>query len=133
MKISRRNFIGALSASVATLLPFAAKLKATGLERGIFGNAALRTMSSDALSQLSWRSFYPYLYTDFEFSTVRRGARALNPNRLTLSAMVNDGPVMGKIIAADPACFILTFKEPAGVNSARLSQNTYTVNHFALG
>jgi len=128
MKISRRNFIGALSASVATVFPFAAQLQASGPGKG-----SIRGSGSDALSQLNWRSFYPYVYTDFEFSNGRRGTRAFTSNRLRLSAISTDEPASGKTILRDPECFVLTFSEPASESTLRLSQNTYTVNHFALG
>lgn len=127
MKISRRNFIGALSASVAAVFPFAASRQASALGKESIGKG------SDVLSQLNWRSFYPYLYTDFEFSNGRRGTRAFTSNRLRLSAMSTDEPVTGKTILRDPACFVLTFSEPASGSTLRLSQNTYTVSHFALG
>lgn len=128
MKISRRNFIGALSASAAALFPFAARLDASSFGKTYFGK------TSDALSQINWRTIYPYLNTDFAFSSVARGARVSTVNNLRLSAMTSSAPAAGaKTGRRDPETFVLTFRERAGENVTRLPQNTYTVDHFALG
>lgn len=47
--------------------------------------------------------------------------------------MSNDEQPAGKMIPRDPDCFVMKFSEPATDSTLRLSQNTYTVNHFALG
>ena len=51
--------------------------------------------------------------------------------RLTLSAMSQSEDLQGS--DRTPECFVLTFTGPAGGGNPRLMQNTYSVEHFALG
>ena len=132
MKISRRNFLGALSVSLATGIPAARGANTTGLISSVLVDKSAGFARGDALSRCTWNSFYSYLNTDFEFSTANRG-RVAEVSRLTLSAMTSDTPVGVKSSRTGPACFTLTFKGRADANDPRLTQNTYSVEHFALG
>ena len=124
MKISRRNFLGALSASAAVVFPL------TG--RALAASKSAFIAPSDALAQLGWSSFYPYINTEFQFEVVISGQKPRTGRvGLTLSAMGQDASLRGVPAGGDPRCFLLTFKATA--DSRRLEQNTYPVEHFALG
>ena len=131
MKISRRNFLGAVSASIAVGIPIAAGSNRSGLISSLVDKSG-GALGNDALSLLGWNSFYPYLNTTFEFSTGKRG-RISEVSQLTLSAMTSDRPFDGKSGRAEPSCFLLTFRARADADGPRLTQNTYAVNHFSLG
>jgi|SRR6188768_1043090 hypothetical protein len=123
MDSSRRKFIGILSASVAAFLSLRGTASAQRKSSRILTDA-----STDPLSELGWSSFYRQLDTDFEFSP--RGAkRAKRPSKLRLTAMKNTDLRQEETQAGDPQCFVLNFTSL----SAKLGQDTYTVNHTVLG
>ena len=130
MKISRRNFLGALSASLAAGIPVTASSSASGLISSLVDRSGGRL--GDSLSRLGWNAFYPYINTAFAFSTSKRG-RISEVSQLTLSAMSSDVPLGGMSRRAEPGCFRLTFRARADVDGPRLTQNTYAVDHFFLG
>ena len=132
MKISRRNFLGALSASLAAGIPAAGRSGTSGLALSMLGGPTAALPSADALSRLGWTSFYPYLNTQFEFSSLER-RRASEVTRLTLSAMVGDEPDGKTSGGTEPGCFVLKFMGRAGTDGPKLFQKTYAVEHFALG
>lgn len=130
MKISRRNFIGAFSASLAAVIPFTGNISGAGL--GSLLSQAHSKIPGDALSQMSWSSFYPYINTDFEFASFQ-GHNPISSARLTLTGMTGNTGMVKATRARDPKSFVLTFKGPAQTNDPRLAQDTYAVEHFALG
>ena len=125
MKISRRNFLGALSASAAVVFPLAGS--------ALSASKAGLLAPSDALAQLGWSSFYPYINTEFEFAYTIAGGRKPRTGLagLTLSAMSQDESLRSISGGRDPRSFVLTFK--GAPNSRLLTQDTYPVEHFALG
>jgi hypothetical protein len=131
MKISRRNFLSAVSASLASFFPLAKVAVAGGLSGSLFDKVSTGTLGGDALSNLGWISFYPYLNTDFVFAVP--GSRRGPTTRLTLMAMTGSEPVGKKPSDSDPLCFVLTFKGRLSESASALRQDTYTVEHFALG
>jgi hypothetical protein len=130
MKISRRNFIGAFSASLAAVIPFTGSIRGAGL--GSVLGLGHSKIPGDALSQLSWSSFYPYINTDFEFASFQ-GHSPVSSSRLTLMGMTGNSGMVKATRARDPRTFVLTFKGPAQTSDPRLAQDTYSVEHFALG
>ncbi len=124
MDVSRRKFLGTLSASAAAVLSLG------GIANGgsLFSGAKL---PSDALSQLCWSSFYENLYTDFEFSSLQGGRNTARPARLRLNLMKDEDPLRKGASVNGSRCFVLTFSQSS--RSAPLRQDTYAVNHFALG
>jgi|ERR1043166_1864979 hypothetical protein len=112
MRISRRNFLGTASAAVAAILQF---------KNVSFGQR--RVIGQDALSLLSWSSFYPYITTDFTFG---RGGNAVS---LTLVEMTDTRPATFRG-PKGLECFVMKFQGPF---YQPLAQGTYQVNHFALG
>lgn len=121
MKITRRKFLGAAPLAVGAAL----QLKGTAVgqaslkrQRGVSG-------TNDPLSYLTWASFYPYIYTSFTF-TNKDGRNV----PLSLTAMTDTKPADFKAAFAGEECFTMTFSGPA---NRLLTQDTYSVSHFALG
>ena len=111
MNISRRKFLGAAPVLTGAVL---------SLRTSLFGQSAA---GSDALSELNWDSFYPFIGTDFTFG---RGGNAAS---LKLISMRESAPE-GTKGANQKKCFVMRFQGPY---DNVLTQNTYSVNHFNLG
>ena len=120
MKISRRKFLEATPLAVGAAL----QLKGLALGQGPGKQPLGGGYTIDRLSQLSWASFYPYIYTDFSFTGKERRDIALK-----LTAMADTRPADFKA-AAGQECFTMTFSGPL---NRPLTQDTYSVSHFALG
>lgn len=130
MKISRRNFVAALSASLVAGIPAASVVAGTGRDPSL-QDRQVGLLGGDALSRMTWNTFFPYIGTEFEFASGTR-RRSGSVARLRLSEMTSlIGN--GKVDRTEPACFQLTFRGRADADVPRLSQNTYPVEHFALG
>ena len=129
MDVSRRKFLGAFSATIAALLSFGGIAEGGSLRR-LLGHGA-PTQIPDALSQLGWSSFYENLYTDFEFSSPQVGRQTARPARLRLTAMKDEDRLRKNASDNGSRCFVLTFSQSS--RAAPLRQDTYTVDHFALG
>ena len=116
MKITRRSFLAAASAVAGGFLRF------PGLSYGQSARPQIPELT-DALSRLTWDSFYPFQYTDFTFG---EGSNAVP---LRLSGMVDTAPKNSRKRRGEE-CFELRFQGPP---SSELEQGTYAVNHFRLG
>jgi hypothetical protein len=119
MKISRRKFIGAGGLAAAAVLAGGVSGQSR-LERLVAGS-----VPADALSQLTWDSFYPFQTTEFAFTDVDGNAVILK-----LAAMTDTSPAGFKPTSKYEECFKLVFSGPA---RERLPEGTYAVRHFALG
>jgi hypothetical protein len=120
MKISRRKFIAAGGLAAA-----AAVLAGSVPGQGYKGAGLSAPASTDALSRLTWDSFYPYQTTDFTFTG--------GDGRITvlrLASMADLSPAGFKPKTKGEECFTLVF---TGKAKQTLSDGTYTVGHFALG
>lgn len=131
MDVSRRKFLGVFSASFAAILSIVSTTPATSRIAPLIGRAAPVSMLADALSLLGWSSFYENLNTDFEFSGLQSGRNGSRPASLRLVSMKDDDPLRKGASGNDSRCFVLTFSQSS--RAARLRQNMYSVNHFALG
>jgi hypothetical protein len=118
MNVSRRKFLAAAPIAAAAILQF----KGVG-----FGQSVSRDRPSvigqDALSRLTWDSFYPYITTDFTFGVGQ------NAVRMTLTGMTDTRP-NGVRVRKGQECFVMKFQGPY---YQPLTQGIYQVNHFALG
>ncbi len=131
MHVSRREFLGAFSASVAGLLSFKSSAHGAQLFAGLIARSPSSRMTLDALSQLGWNSFYQNLETDFDFSSLQGGRRGARPARLRLVSMKDEDPLRKGWPVGESRCFVLTFSQSS--RAAPLRQDTYSVDHFALG
>ena len=121
MRITRRKFLETTTLAGAAALQLngtAAGQKAR--RRGVVG-----ADSADQLSRLTWASFYPYINTSFQF-TDKDGREVA----LSLTGMTDTKPADFKAASPGEECFAMTFSGPA---RGRLTQDTYSVSHFALG
>lgn len=115
MKLSRRKFLVAAPVAAGALLQF--KLPALGQNR------APAVVGIDALSRLSWSSFYPFINTDFTF----RGSGGREAV-LRLTDMVDTRPAGP--MPKGKECFLMKF---VGHGRSPLVQGTYAAEHFNLG
>lgn len=131
MDVSRRKFLGAFSASVAAILSFGGRV-ATGQTffTRITGSPT-GGISSDELAQLGWSSFNEHLETDFSFSSLQAGRRGARPARLRLVSIKDEDALRKDDSIKEPRCFVLTFSQAS--RSVPLRQDTYVVDHYALG
>lgn len=132
MNISRRHFLGALSA-ISAIAPFAGNSAAGPLKGKWPGIAKDLPFKADALAQLGWDSFYGYLNTDFTFCNVEGRAGRGNKTILRLTSMTAALPQNDIKYGGEPNCFVLTFAGPKDWSQPSLVQKTYMVEHFALG
>src|SRR5437660_7329100 len=117
MNISRRKFLAAAP------LAAGAVLQLNGLALGQRLSPSIGT--GDPLSRLTWNSFYPYVTSTFTFSD-KKGNRV----DLQLTEMTDMKPADFVTSSSGQECFALTFTGPS---RRRLPQDTYAVEHFALG
>lgn len=120
MSISRRKFLAAAPLAVGAILP----VRSLALDAVLSKEKGGARAAGDALSHLPWDSFYPYVTTDFSFTA--EGTTAA----LTLSKMTDTRPSGYAARAEGQECFALTF---VGPSRRPLAENTYQVEHFALG
>ncbi len=119
MKLSRRQFVSTVPFALAAIL---------GFDKAGFAQSAARMLLPqravpDALSQLSWSSFLPYINTDFTFG--------MGGNAVTLRLLsMDDLRPVGTKPRAGQECFMMKFQGPY---AQPLNQGTYSVNHFLLG
>ena len=132
MDVSRRNFLGALSASVAAVLSFGGIAHGRSRLSRFLALPAVQ-IPGDGLAQLGWSAFYKYLYTDFEFSNLRGGRPTGRGTRLRLAAIENTDSRRKWRYGGEPKCFVLTFNSQSATGGSQLPQDTYAVDHFALG
>lgn len=133
MDVSRRKFLNALSASVAAVLAFGGTAHGgSGFSRW-FGRSSAVRMRVDNLAQFGWKTFYEQLYTDFEFSSLSGGRHTGRGTRLRLAAIENTDSRSKVRSGREPQCFVLTFNSQSATGGAQLRQDTYAVDHFALG
>src|SRR4051812_43308004 len=99
MKISRRNFLA------AGPLNAGAVLQLNGLALG--QRPSLSIGRGDALSRLTWNSFYPYINSTFTFS-YKKGDRV----DLQLTEMTDMKPADFVTTSSTQECFALTFSGP---------------------
>ena len=111
MNISRRKFLGAAPVLTGAIL---------SLRTSLFGQSAA---GSDALSELDWDSFYPFIGTDFTFG---RGGNAASLKLISMRETAPEGTKGADL----KKCFVMRFQGPY---DKVLTQNTYSVNHFNLG
>lgn len=118
MNISRRKFLVAAPVVAGAVLQF------QGIAFGqISDKIRLPPVGIDALSKLTWDSFYQFINTDFTFG---HGGNAVS---LRLTAMTDSIPFTVKRRKGQE-CFVMKFQGPF---NPPLRQETYQVNHFALG
>ena len=130
MNVSRRKFLATFSTSVAAVCVSAGAVNAaTGLGSGLRREAAALG-SRGGQGKLTWNSIYPYLETDFEFTA--RGNQRSDTVRLRLVGMSNTDKA-AQAFEREPQSFVLAFDTWADDSVAVLSQDTYSVKHFALG
>ncbi|MEP7075405.1 MAG: twin-arginine translocation signal domain-containing protein [Acidobacteriota bacterium] len=121
MSISRRKFLGTAPAAIGAVLLIQ---DAVG-QKALTGRLPKSALSTDVLSRLTWSSFLPYVNTDFTFRDTSGRSTTL-----VLTNMTDSKPEKFVQTSAKQECFAMTFKGPA---KGSLSQNTYSVEHFALG
>jgi hypothetical protein len=131
MDVSRRRFLGAFSASVAALLSFTSGARGGKEFAGLIGRVRPSGLTFDALSQLGWSSFYENLETDFDFSSLQGGRRGARPARLRLVSIKDEDLLRKGGSVNESRCFVLTFSQSS--RATPLRQDTYAVDHFALG
>lgn len=120
MKVSRRKFLAATPLAIGAVLP------AKGL--ALVNSLSLpggKTGDGDLLARLGWDSFYPYVTTNFAFSDAEG-----NAVDLLLTRMEDAYPRGYKPRGDGDECFSLIF---SGRLSRPLTQDVYSVEHFALG
>src|SRR5438132_7173617 len=98
MNISRRNFLAAPLAAGAVL-------QLNGLALG--QRLSLSIGRGDALSRLTWNSFYPHINSTFTFS-YKKGDRV----GLQLTEMTDMKPADFVTTSSTQECFALTFNGP---------------------
>jgi hypothetical protein len=130
MNVSRRKFLATFSASLATVFVSAGSASAGQALGSLLGKPGSSPLRGDALS---WNSLYPYLHTDFEFSSRDGSRRSNDAIRLRLFEMSNTDRESTDSSEREPRSFVLTFKADAHENLVLLGQDTYAVEHFALG
>lgn len=123
MSISRRKFLEAAPAAIGAAL----LIKESALGQKIVSGRLPRinSASTDALSRLTWDSFYPFVNSGFVFHD-----NSGNAVTLMLTGMQDSKPADFKPTSASQECFCLTFTGPS---KPRLEQGTYTAEHFSLG
>jgi len=117
MNITRRNFLAAAPVTIGAVAGLSSI--ATGQTRA---RTAARTV--DPLARLTSDSFLPYVGTEFLFRV--NGSDI----RLTLNELEIQTPGDYVSSGRGEECFALKFR---GSARSRLSQDSYAVEHFALG
>lgn len=112
MKISRRNFIAAAPVAVALVSQM------NGIALG------KPTNSVDRLAKMTSAVFLPYVGTNFTFRGNNGGAVVLRLANVDIRTPAGYVPA-----GRGEECFALRFEGPV---SQPISQNTYTVDHFAF-
>ncbi|MFM9905536.1 MAG: DUF6916 family protein [Pyrinomonadaceae bacterium] len=120
MKITRRTFLAATPLAIGAVLQFNGVALGQKVGRGGF---AIPDLSQDALSRLTWASFYPFINTDFTFG---EGGNAVSLKLVDMT----DTKRVGKRVRKGQESFILKFQGPF---DKVLAGKTYQVNHFNLG
>jgi hypothetical protein len=120
MSLSRRKFLAATPLAVGAILP----LKGLALNTGFSTEKSTARDAGDRLASLTWDSFYPYVTTNFAFSS-EGGART----DLVLAKMTDTRPRGFVARTQGEECFSLTFRGPL---RKPLVQDVYAVEHFAL-
>lgn len=123
MSISRRKFLEATPAAIGVALLIKDGVMGQKIMNGRLPRVS--STSTDALSRLSWDSFYPFVNSGFVFRD-----DSGDVSTLMLTGMQDAKPVDFKPTSASQECFYLTFTGPA---KPRLGQGTYTAEHFSLG
>ncbi len=120
MHISRRKFLAAAPLAAGAILQIKGHVGDS-----ISGNdlSPVTAVRGDALSNLTWDSFYPFINTDFSFG---HGGNMVS---LKLVDMVDSKP-KGFVSVRGQECFILKFQGPY---HQPLLERTYDVDHFNLG
>lgn len=117
-KLTRRKFLAAAPVVGGAVLGLSGSALGQSIE-------AIDAPVTDPLTKLSWKSFYPFITTDFSFGS---GSNAVT---LKLVDMIDSAP---KSTSRRPSrgqeCFILKFQGPY---YQPLEQGTYEVSHFRLG
>ena len=126
MNVSRRKFLAAFSASVGSAILSADSVSAQLAPKR--GAAALSKRGG--YGRLTWDSIYPYQQTDFLFFGPDRTASTEVTLRLT--GMLNTDR-SAQLFEREPQSFVLAFDASVDDNPLVLSENTYSVKHFALG
>ena len=123
MNISRRKFLIVGPLAMGAVLQFNGA--ALGQKRGA-GLFTAPSASADALSQLGWDAFLPFVNTDFTFG---EGSNAAS---LRLVALTDTRPERMRLRRASKngECFMMKFQGPY---QQPLRDGTYRVNHFNLG
>ena len=127
MNVSRRKFLATFSTSVAAVCLSAGTANAAvGLIPDL-GPAVGRGRTG----KLTWNSIHPYLETDFVFSELGDISRS-EKVRLRLVGMSNQDK-HAQAFEREPQSFVLAFDTWADRGGEILPENTYAVEHFALG
>jgi len=117
MRISRRKFIRTSTAALGAV---------TLLGQTSAAQVRRRPRTVDVLSNLTWESFFIYQNTDFTFSDQNGNQRVLN-----LVKMTDLKPANFQQRFPGEECFAMTFSGPYSLRP--WTQDTYSVEHFALG
>ncbi len=120
MKITRRTFLEAAPAAIGAVV-LSGNVIGQKKDRAV---ATVVTDKADALSHLTWDSFYPYINTEFAFRRSDGTAVTLRLTNMEDSKPARSKPDLGQ------ECFILTFTGPG---TCPFDQDVYAVDHFALG
>ena len=126
MNVSRRKFLATLSVSVAAAC-LTGCYSTTGSD--VRSTAALTGRGGDR--KLTWNSIHPYLETEFVFSGLDGNSKS-DSVKLRLVGMSNTDKA-AQAFEREPQSFVLAFDTWADDERAVLPQNTYLVEHFALG
>ena len=120
MKITRRTFLGTAPILAGAALHFqGVALGQSKTRSGLFPVPAV----NDALAQLSWESFLPFIGTDFTFG---QGGNAVSLK----FADMKDSIGAHNVRRRGGENFVLKFQGPF---DRVLRDGTYQVNHFRLG
>lgn len=122
MRLTRRKFL------VTGPLAAGAVLQLNGVALGQRKNIGLfqvPDLTGDALSRLTWDSFYPFIHTDFTFG---QGANSVSLKLVSMHDSRLPGQKSGR--SRGKECFVLKFQGPF---DRPLKQGTYRVDHFNLG
>jgi len=121
MNITRRKFLEAASLTIGGVLALKGGVAGQRMDRG--GLFAIPDLTGDALSQLTWDSFLPFVNTDFTFGEGR--------NAVSLRLVdIKDARPTGRRYSKGQENFTLKFQGPF---DRPLTDKTYQVNHFNLG
>ena len=128
MNVSRRKFLATFSASVAAAFVSAGSVSAV---LGADARRGATLAGRGGHGKLTWNSIYPYLETDFLFSGTNDNATS-DSVRLRLVGMSNTDKA-AQSFEREPESFVLAFEARANDTRTVMSQDTYAVEHFALG